>query len=124
MSIVIRRVPATALLLIAAYLVGVSVPCPPNVEAGYRSGRGETRLVEFHGHGTHASTVATVASADCACGCGKKPGALGGRVGVALMARTVEAIAPPTSDAIFDCFDLARAPDPPVRAIDHVPLLA
>jgi hypothetical protein len=120
MSIVIRRVPATALLLIAAYVVGVSTPCPPNVESGSESGRAETRLV--HSHGSDASAEVTVLSADCACGCGKRPSALGGRIGVALATQTVEAVAPPISDVTFNGFDLAHAPDPPVRAIDHVPL--
>ena len=120
MSIVIRRVPATALLLIAAYTVGVSAPCQPNVEAGYDRGRAETRLVDSHG--SHASAEVAVLSADCACGCGKRPSALGGRIGVALATQTVEAVVPTMSDETFNGFDLAHAPDPPVRAIDHVPL--
>ena len=119
----IRRLPVIPLLLVVAYVVGVSTPCPPNAEPGYGKGREQTRLVDSH-PGTHASTEATVLSAECACGCGKKPSALGGRVGVALAARTLEAVVPPTSDESFDCFDLARAPDSPVRTIDHVPLPA
>ncbi len=118
----IRRVPVIPLLLVVAYLVGVSTPCPPNAERGYGKDREQTSLVDSHG--THASTATTVLSADCACGCGKKPSALGGRVGVALAARPLETVAQPTSDETFDGFDLARAPDPPVRAIDHVPLPA
>lgn len=118
----IRRVPVISLLLVVAYVVGVSTPCPPNVEAESRSGRAETRLVDSHA--AHAATAATVLSADCACGCGKRPSALGGRIGVALAARTLETVAPPTSDETFHGFDFARAPDPPVRAIDHVPLPA
>lgn len=120
MSIVIRRVPATALLLIAAYAVGVSAPCPPKVEAGYDRGRAETRLVDSHG--SHASAEIPVLLADCACGCGKRPRALGGRIGVALATQTVEAVAPPMSDETFDGFGLAPFPDPTVRTIDHVPL--
>jgi hypothetical protein len=120
---VIRRVPGIALLLVAAYLVGVSAPCPPNAEAGYERGRVGTRLVDSDG--THArSGAATVLSAICGCGCGKKLSALGGRVGVALAQEAVEAVAPAMQDEAFTFFDFARAPDSPVRAIDHVPLPA
>lgn len=116
----IRRVPVTALLLVVAYLVGVSAPCPPKVEAGYDGGRAEARVVDSHA--SHASAEVAVLSADCACGCGKRPSALGGRIGVALATQTAEAVAPPMSDETFGGFALAHAPDPPVRAIDHVPL--
>lgn len=119
----IRQAPVIALLLVAAYLVGVSAPCPPRADAGHGRGHTATRMIGADGW-CAGSGAATSVSAVCPCGCGEKPTALGARVGVALTAEAAEAVALATPDETVAFFDLARAPEPPVRAIDHVPLPA
>lgn len=119
-----RRTHAIVLILGLAYLVGVAAPCPPpSVSHSGEHGHAATRLLGPDGW-CAASGSATSVSAVCPCGCEEKPVALGARVGVGLGFVCASApLAPPAAGGLLR-IDPQRAPAPPVRAIDHVPLPA
>lgn len=106
------------MLLITVYAVCASTPCPPRAQD---EGRANTARVEAR-DSRASSDEGPVLSAACHCGCGSRPAVLGARVGVAIAARALEPANPVAAREPAVFADFRHLPDPPLRAIDHVPL--
>ena len=118
-----RRFHAIALLLVAAYLVGVAAPCPPPAESVHPASHASTPAGEHdHAGGCEEAVSATALSAVCPCGCGTKAATLGGRIGVSLVTAECGVPVAPGFSAGVAPHDALLAPAAPVRSIDHVPL--
>lgn len=118
---VICRASLIALLLLVAYAVSASMPCPPPpsrvpISTALMSSAGEAP--DERGGAGDALSITAV----CHCGCESQRSVPGARVGAPLQPELARETDRPAAAARLVAVELRPAPEAPARAIDHVPL--
>jgi hypothetical protein len=119
---VVRRARAIALILGVAYLAGAALPCPP--QPGVAGGHAHAEHALGAGAWCESSLDVRFLLPVCPCGCSKRATTVAGRLGTVLPPSPVGAPGAPAGAVRLLPDEGPRAPAPPARAVDHVPLPA